>query len=121
MTPCTDCSAECCKYFALEIDTPRTKQEFENIRWYLAHKHVAVFVDKRKWFLEINNTCQYLEKGNKCGIYDKRPLVCREHDPATCEYLHDEFGHSHFFSNLENFDKYLKKRFPGSRRKATPK
>jgi len=118
MTPCTECSAECCRYFALEIDTPKTKREFENIRWYLAHEDIAVFVDGRKWYLEVQNKCRYLKKGDKCSIYAKRPLICREHDSGTCEYHHGEFGHSHFFSDLKVFDKYLKKRFPRSLRKS---
>jgi uncharacterized protein len=55
--PCRECEAKCCKYFALQIDTPKRKSDFENIRWYLAHENVSVFVDKRKWFLNVDNKC----------------------------------------------------------------
>ncbi len=118
MVKCRICESKCCRYFALQIDTPKTKSEFENIRWYLAHKGVSVYIDKRKWFLEVDNKCRYLTKDHRCGIYDKRPLICREHDPATCDSSEGEFGHDHVFKNLKEFDKYLAERFGKKRRKS---
>lgn len=110
MVLCKKCDAKCCRYFALHIDTPRKKHDFENIRWYLAHKGVTIFVEKRKWYLEIANECRYLKGDHKCGIYDKRPLICREHSTKTCEHVFDKFEHDYIFNSLEKFDKYLDKR-----------
>ena len=42
---CTRCLAKCCRYFMLQIDTPSSKDDFENIRWYLAHRGVSVVID----------------------------------------------------------------------------
>ena len=117
MSPCTECPAKCCKYFALQIDTPRTKEEFENIRWYLAHEAVTVFIERRKWYLELRNKCKYITKNNQCGIYEKRPQVCAEHSASSCEHRYDEFDHSHLFTSLEEFDAYLDRRFRRKRRK----
>ena len=75
MSPCRKCSAECCQYVALQIDTPRSKAEFENIRWYLAHKKVFVYIEKREWFLEIRTACRYLTADHRCTIYHKRPDI----------------------------------------------
>ncbi len=111
MSPCKKCEAKCCRYFALEIHTPRTKEDFENVRWYLAHRDILVYVDRRKWHLEIKNKCKYLAENNLCKIYDKRPLICREHSMKDCEHAIGDFGHTHVFKNLEEFDKYLTKRF----------
>jgi uncharacterized protein len=108
--PCRECEAKCCKYFALQIDTPKRKSDFENIRWYLAHENVSVFVDKRKWFLNVDNKCRYLTDDHQCTIYSRRPELCREHDPTDCEKHHDNFNHTHHFKTIGAFDKYLDKR-----------
>lgn len=108
--PCRKCESKCCRYFALQIDTPRTKQDFENIRWFLAHKDIEVYVEKRKWYLEIKNKCRYLTKNNLCGIYEKRPLICREHAPSSCESAGGELDHQFSFSDLDEFDRYLAER-----------
>ena len=109
---CRKCESKCCRYFGLQIDTPRRKEDFENIRWFLAHKGVTVFVESKKWYLELDSRCRYLTKANRCRIYDKRPLICREHSSTTCENALDKkFDHEHIFRNLPDFDKYLSKRF----------
>ncbi len=111
MSPCRKCSADCCKYIAKQLDTPRSKEEFEHIRWYLAHKRVKVFIEKRKWYLEIFTDCKYLTPSNMCSIYETRPLICREHDAKDCEFHVDSMEHDHYFQCLEEFDEYLTKRF----------
>lgn len=117
MSPCRICEAKCCKYFALELDTPRSKEDFEKIRWYIAHKGVTVFVDSRKWFLDVANECRHLTKDHRCEIYDKRPLVCRDHSHYDCERDTDVFDHDHTFKTLEDLDRYLDKRFRRKPRK----
>ena len=46
--PCHDCTAKCCKYFALQIDTPTTPKDHDHIRWYLLHEHIAVWVQTQR-------------------------------------------------------------------------
>ena len=111
MTPCKKCESKCCRYFGLQIDTPKTKDEFENIRWFLAHKGVTVFIEKNKWYLELNSKCSYLGEDHRCKTYATRPRICREHSPTTCETALDKYGHDHIFKSMPEFDKYLAKRF----------
>ena len=111
MTLCKKCNAKCCKYFALQIDTPKSKIDFENIRWYIAHKKVSIFIEKRKWYLQISNKCEYLLGNNKCSIYDKRPIICKEHETSVCEYDSKDFEYDIIFNNLDEFDLYLSNRF----------
>lgn len=111
MSPCRSCSAKCCRYVALQIDTPKSKHDFENIRWYLAHKDVEIFINKRKWFLDITTDCKYLTKSHACSIYEKRPEICRSHENYECEYWDDSFHHDYHFKSLEEFDAYVRKRF----------
>ncbi len=115
MVKCKTCESKCCRYFGLQLDTPRSKEEFENLRWFLAHKGVTVFVEKKKWYLQMDNKCRFLQESNQCGIYDKRPLICREHSPGTCENAMGNFDHEYTFKSLKEIDAYLAKRFSRKR------
>lgn len=113
---CKTCPSKCCRYIALYIDPPKHKADFEHIRWYLTHKGVSVFIEKRKWYLEIQNICTHLTKDNRCDIYETRPLICREHSTVDCENSSDDFNHSHIFHDIHSFDKYLNTRFAKKRK-----
>lgn len=77
--PCHLCPAICCSYFALQIDTPTCKKDFENLRWYLMHEKIHVFVDNGEWYLQVWNRCMNLMPDNRCGIYETRPQICRDY------------------------------------------
>ena len=85
---CEQCDALCCKYFALEIDKPTTKNDLENIRWYISHQKTSVFIQNGKWYLQVKNRCNHLDRNNRCKIYENRPAICKRLDPKGCEY-HD--------------------------------
>jgi len=121
MSPCRKCSAQCCKYFALQIDTPRSRDDFENLRWYIAHQKTHIFSEKRKWYLEITKRCRYLTKDNLCKIYDTRPAICREHSARDCEFTHGEAEHDLYFKSLPELDAYLKERFKKTKKKSKTK
>jgi Fe-S-cluster containining protein len=75
----------CCRYVSLEIDKPRTKRDFDNIRWYLLHKNISVMVDwEGSWLIQFDTPCEWLVDG-QCTHYSLRPEICREYDPAECE------------------------------------
>lgn len=88
---CDKCNGLCCRYFALEIDRPTTRNDFENIRWYISHEKTSVFIQRGKWFLNVKNRCRHLDGGNSCTIYKNRPAICRRLDASGCEY-HDQPG-----------------------------
>ncbi len=113
MSPCSKCDAKCCRYFGVHIDTPKHKDDFENIRWYLAHKDTAVYIEKRQWYLEIKNKCRYLMKNHRCRVYERRPTICRDHGVATCEHVGEDFAHDRMFHDMKEFDVYLAERFKG--------
>jgi uncharacterized protein len=82
---CGSCIALCCRYFALEIDRPTVPKDFENLRWYLLHERVNVFVEGRRWYVQIFNKCAALGADFKCTIYETRPAICREYDNEVCD------------------------------------
>ena len=83
---CQKCGAKCCRYFALEIDEPDTVKDFDDVRWYVAHGKTSVFVEDEKWYVQVFAKCQYLDKENRCRIYDRRPRICRKYDLEECEF-----------------------------------
>jgi len=98
--PCEQCDAKCCRYFALEIDKPATKRDFDDIRWYLCHEGTMVFVEKGRWYLEVRNLCRHLDANQRCRIYPDRPALCRKHSVKSCEgWDEGQFEHQHEFRN----------------------
>ena len=110
---CTLCEgSKCCSYLTQQVDTPRSKEDFHTLLWHIAHQGVEIYQDEDGWFLLISNRCQFIEKDGRCGIYEQRPTVCREHDNEWCEY--DEPAEQHFkrhFTSYQQLLKYCKKRF----------
>ena len=107
---CFKCSAKCCRYFMHQIDTPRSRGDFENIRWYLCHDKITIFVEKKIWYIHVDTPCRQLKEDGRCGIYDNRPMICREHDPYGCEY-DSEYSADLKFTTIEELDRYIIKRF----------
>lgn len=108
---CKGCG-KCCKYVAIEIDKPETKEDFENIKWYVIHKGVKVFQDvEENWFVEFSSHCKFLKSDNLCGIYDKRPSVCRGYDADTCLNNNEDYEEKVTFNNLKDVEEYVKKKF----------
>lgn len=110
MKKCVDCNGKCCKYVAVEIDEPETKEDWEEIRWFLCHENVVVYKDNDgDWLVELRTKCKYLGENNKCGIYDNRPQKCMEHDIESCELNGDGDIGDPLFKSVEELEEYLKK------------
>ncbi len=108
---CENCEGECCKYVAVEIDTPETLKDFEDIKWFVMHKNVNVFIDEDDvWHVEFLTPCEFLDKNGRCSIYEKRPQICRDYDQEECPF-HNSYKEKHTFKSLEDIEKYIKKNF----------
>ncbi len=110
---CSLChGAKCCTYFTQQIDTPRSMDEFDVLLWQLAHRDVQAYKDEDGWFLLIDNPCTHLLEDGRCGIYDTRPQICRDHSNDYCEYDGPaEEGFDLFFDSYDSLLKYCRKRF----------
>jgi len=82
---CQVCGAKCCRYVAVEIDKPTTAEDFDDIRWYVAHENVTVFIEDGDWFICFDSKCQYLTPENTCSAYEHRPKICADHSVEDCE------------------------------------
>jgi len=104
---CHDCEALCCREVAVSINTPKTKKDYDEIKWLICHKDVQVYKDhENDWLVEFKTDCEFLDQNWKCTIYDKRPFVCREHSNTDCIKHSDDY-HKKIFRNLEDVEKYL--------------
>jgi Fe-S-cluster containining protein len=113
------CGAKCCKYATVKIDAPRTKCDFDEIRWFLAHDDVSVIIESRLWYLQFDTRCEFLSRSNLCSNYENRFELCREYAMDNCEDSDAE--PPIVFSRTEEFDKFIEKRQRSRKRRATDK
>ena len=107
VTPlCARCAALCCRQVALPIDNPTTANDFDNVRWYLMHEGVHVFVEEGQWYLAFASKCKHLQDDNRCGVYETRPRICRGYDTSGCEWHGGEYGYDHLFTSAEQVRKH---------------
>jgi uncharacterized protein len=118
---CDKCSALCCRYFVLEIDKPLTRGQFDDVRWYLVHENTFVFIEKRKWYLGVYARCKHLQDDNRCGIYEKRPGICRKYSTESCDYHGGDYGWEKLFSSAEQLACYADEWLAKERQKAKGK
>ena len=104
--PCTYCPGKCCRYFALPIDVPTSRREYDFMRWFLLHEGATVFVDDGAWYLLVYLKCKHLDDAtNRCGIYETRPKICREYSSTKCEY-EDHYVYDQYFEVAEQVEEY---------------
>jgi len=113
---CTFCKGStCCTYLTHQVDTPRSMEDFDLLLWQISHRETQVYKDSDGWFLLINNTCRHLQPGGRCGIYESRPQVCRDHSNDDCEFEGpcgaEDF--ELFFPDYESLLTYSRKKFKG--------
>ena len=102
----------CCTYITQEIDTPRSKKEFEYLLWQVSHDHIEIYQDDDGWYLLIQGSCAHIQADGACGIYDVRPQICRDHTNDYCECdSPSEEGFDLYFRNYDELLAYCKKRF----------
>jgi Fe-S-cluster containining protein len=103
---CEHCTAKCCRYFALPIETPSTFKDFEYIRWYVLHERATIFTEDDDWYLLVQTKCRHLLDDHRCGIYDTRPQICREYSTDNCEY-EDDWTYDRYFETPEQISEYI--------------
>ena len=103
---CEHCIAACCRYIALPLDKPTSARDYDDIRWYLMHQGIIVFVEEGDWYIQFQARCKNLGADNRCGIYESRPEICREYEPGECDYAGGTYGYDNLFTHPEQIDEY---------------
>ncbi len=108
---CNECDGKCCKYVAIEIDVPETLEDFENIKWYVCHENVHVYVEEDgSWNIEFITPCRHLDENNRCTYYKKRPTICREYNQEECHF-HNGYVEIFSFRKIQDVEEYIEKVF----------
>jgi uncharacterized protein len=102
---CDYCTAKCCRYFALPIDTPTTERDFDFVRWYLVHESASLFTEDETWYLLVHTQCKHLLADNRCGIYETRPQICRDYHTDECEY-DENWTYERYFEVADQLTEY---------------
>jgi len=110
---CNLCTkSTCCTYVTQQLDTPRSKADFELLLWQVSHAGVEVYKDEDGWFLLFQARCDHLLGDGSCGIYEQRPQICRDHSNEYCEFdAPADDGFDLYFDSYEALLHYCKKRF----------
>lgn len=110
--PCGDCDA-CCKYVSVEIDKPVTKTEVEDVKFYLYHKGVSVYIDEENdWYILFESKCDKLNSNGACTIYEDRPPICRNYERDSCHEDDVHESHKVLFRDVNDLMRYLRKARP---------
>lgn len=115
---CEHCTGICCSAIALPIDEPETREDFDDIRWYIIHEGISVFVEDGDWYVSIQTRCGHLEADSRCNIYATRPQVCRDYSVDNCEYHAGDYGFDQHFLTAEQLMQYAAEKLPAKRRAA---
>jgi Fe-S-cluster containining protein len=118
---CEHCTGHCCRYIALPIETPTDRRDFDDIRWYLLHEGINVFVEEGEWYINIPTNCRHLQPDYRCGIYETRPRICREYSTDNCDYHSGDYGWEQHFTCPEHLDEFVTAYFAAARRKRAAK
>ena len=106
---CTGC-ASCCNDVSVELDKPTNFDDFETIKWMIAHENVTVFKDnENEWLVEFKTKCKELDKKNRCNVYETRSTICRNHQPDECITNAEGEYFKIMFRTDADVDKYMKK------------
>jgi uncharacterized protein len=116
---CDHCYGKCCRYFSLPIETPSTWDDYDAIRWYLAHGRTLVYVEKATWYLVVMTKCKFLTRDDRCAIYLSRPKICSEYTTDNCEY-DDDWLFEQVFEVPEQLWEYAEAVLPPRKRKKAP-
>ncbi|MEN8132998.1 MAG: YkgJ family cysteine cluster protein [Pseudomonadota bacterium] len=110
---CTFCThSRCCTYITQQIDTPRKKYDFEHLLWQVSHQRVKIYKDNDGWYLLIESRCSHLQPDGRCGIYERRPKICKDHSNDYCEFdAPSEDGFDLYFEDYESLFQYCKDRY----------
>ena len=107
---CFECQQECCKSVVVEIDKPETRQDWEDVKWKVAHRNVRVLLDNEgDWCVEFLTECDEMGEDGKCRIYNKRPDMCRGHSPDNCIVNGEGEHYEVLFNCISDVEEYLRK------------
>jgi len=118
---CVICAAQCCRYLNIVVDKPDGPEEVDYLLWHIFHGASEVYLDwDGDWSVVFHNACKHLAPDNRCGIYERRPTLCRLFSSAGCHGgVFEDSVRAHFKTARELIG-YIKKKRPALFKKLNP-
>jgi len=91
----------------IDVNKPDTKENIDQIRWYLLHGVNVYFDSDGDWMAYIPAKCNALDERGECDIYAKRPKVCREYTQDECDKYDEKASEEIIFREEKEFLKYI--------------
>jgi Fe-S-cluster containining protein len=110
----------CCKYLALPLDEPTTARDFDDMRWYLMHEGITIFVEDGEWFIQFATRCKNLSIDNLCQVYETRPKICREYKAGECDYVGGAYAYDLLFTHVGQLEEYAAEKLKPKKPKSRP-
>ena len=107
---CIRCPGACCRYIALPFDEPEDEEAFEEVRWFLMHEGVSVFVTDDQWYVSVATPCKHLTDQSLCDVYATRPQICRQYGQDDCDYCGGDYEYQQFFTHPEQIVEYAEQK-----------
>lgn len=109
---CPPCG-KCCRYVSVGIESPTSVGRASTILWLLYHHGIGVYeAHDGGWFLVVPTECENLKPTGLCGVYESRPLLCRDYDVVGCEGTSPEPAEKLRFDDAGRFVSWLSKKRP---------
>jgi Fe-S-cluster containining protein len=110
--PCRSCGATCCRYVAVALSPPRERADHDLIHWYLLHRKVCIYIDRDgDWWVQVGTNCRHIAADGSCGIYERRPQLCREYGTHACERADHNDENIAEFTTIEEFERFFRLNF----------
>ena len=105
-------TSKCCSYTTEALGEIEDKEDFDHLLWQISHQGVEVYKSDGDWYLLIDGKCEHLDQQGGCGIYEKRPQVCRDYNADWCEFDESAVkGFELYFRNYKELLNYCLERF----------
>jgi uncharacterized protein len=115
---CKNCK-KLCEEIAVEIDEPTEIEDFENIKWFLLHKNIKVFIlpddeedDIEHWYIQFNTPCKELGNDGNCKLKENKPSVCFDDSSEEMEESSEEnIDENLIFDDAQKFWKWVEETY----------
>jgi Fe-S-cluster containining protein len=110
--PCHACGATCCRYVAVALAPPRGEDDRDLIHWYLSHAGLCIYIDKDEdWWVQVGTDCRHITGDGGCGVYERRPQLCRNYGSDACERADQDGDNVAEFTTVEEFERFFELNF----------
>lgn len=117
---CFDCNS-CCTYLNIIVDKPNKEDYINALLWYINHAGCELYLDKdRDWSVLFRGRCRQLDSNGLCGIYDRRPSICRRFPSDQCHGYDVVETVKEYFASERQLMSYLSRQRPGLFNKLRP-